>query len=591
MRIKKKTESEKRAFISYSHADKREVDQVVLSLLESGCRVWMDNGSIAPGSAWRDSIAEGIVASECVIAFISQSYMDSENCRVELGYALDKKKRIICILLQDHVRLSGGLEMYLLHNQAILRSEFETLDGLAQRILSALPASVIEAPEEDVSTATRQRMSAGRRAIGIREPEPEPDAPKGPNLQKVNRRRKWKIFKRRAMAILGIAAVLAAALGIYTGVRAVRKKLYKIDLTEYVAEPVFEGLNGHGRLTGELVLDRERLKEDFDRGIALQKWDEDHPAPEYDAVFTGVSLSADASEELSNGDVCTISIDYDAEMLEELCGIRFTGKELEVVVEGLQEYVSSDPFAGVSLVLGGIAPNASLEFRFPEDNLTGGKDYRWTVNGEAVSSPVDIGDIISIELTSDGQAAWDEAGMTPSRTKTEYTVQEGDVESYIRNAEDLSSEALDSLAAEAQSLVEAETATWSVTPTIQQTAVWLLTPKADYIHDEVPFLVYLYRTQHRDADGLPVIRYLSVSTSGLWKAASSDGVISLEENPGTESGGLAPKAEAGSDTSYTSGIAYSLKDFSRSAAADSREELFNSQVGRYKDRYQVEELK
>ena len=165
------------------------------------------------------------------------------------------------------------------------------------------------------------------------------------------------------------------------------------------------------------------------------------------------------------------------------------------------------------------------------------------------------------------------------------------------------------LDAEALSLIEASTASWSYRPEIQIDRLWLMIPKPDYRGDYAPYLVYSFRAEGQDSDGNTVTKYLSVATSALWiDAKNTEGVVLAEENTATsgtdpdESGeendtaadettapALAEKTDA--LPSKTEGaIRYSLPDFGRVNSYDDAESLESSEITARVDKYQANEM-
>lgn len=104
-------------FISYSHKDSKEVWPIVAKMQRDGYCVWYDEG-IDPGSEWDDNIASHIEKCGCMLAFISQNYLNSENCRDELSYARDLSINRLLIYLED-VALPSGMAMRLNRLQAV----------------------------------------------------------------------------------------------------------------------------------------------------------------------------------------------------------------------------------------------------------------------------------------------------------------------------------------------------------------------------------------------------------------------------------------------------------------------------------------
>ena len=96
-------------FISYAHANSPAVMQITEVLSERGYRIWYDEG-IEVGSEWPEYIAEHLAKAGLMIAFLSNAYIRSDNCRKEMHYALSKKIPIINIFLEE-TQMTPGMEM------------------------------------------------------------------------------------------------------------------------------------------------------------------------------------------------------------------------------------------------------------------------------------------------------------------------------------------------------------------------------------------------------------------------------------------------------------------------------------------------
>lgn len=104
-------------FISYAHKDVDIVLDIVSSMQQDGYNLWYDTG-IAPGANWDDYIASKINTCSYFIAFISENYLNSTNCKDELNYARDHVDHILLVYLSD-VALPAGMQMRLSLSQAI----------------------------------------------------------------------------------------------------------------------------------------------------------------------------------------------------------------------------------------------------------------------------------------------------------------------------------------------------------------------------------------------------------------------------------------------------------------------------------------
>lgn len=96
-------------FISYAHADSPDVMRVIADMHSRGFRIWYDEG-IEVGSEWPECIAEHLGAAHLMLAFISEAYMKSDNCRREMHYALSKRIKVINIFLEQ-TAMTPGMEM------------------------------------------------------------------------------------------------------------------------------------------------------------------------------------------------------------------------------------------------------------------------------------------------------------------------------------------------------------------------------------------------------------------------------------------------------------------------------------------------
>ena len=113
-------------FISYAHIDGGTVLPIIDAMKCSGINIWYDEG-IEAGSEWPEYIAEKVMHCSKFLLFISRAYLDSQNCKRELNFAISRKKDILSVYLED-VELSPGMEMQLGTYQAVFRKRFSTLN-------------------------------------------------------------------------------------------------------------------------------------------------------------------------------------------------------------------------------------------------------------------------------------------------------------------------------------------------------------------------------------------------------------------------------------------------------------------------------
>lgn len=122
-------------FISYAHKDSATVLPIVEGLAAHGFRVWYDAG-IEVGSEWPEYIAEHLCDSGCVIAFITEAALGSQNCRREINFAIDRRKQMLAVYLEE-VELSVGMQMQLGTLQALFRDGYKDTAAFLEALCAA----------------------------------------------------------------------------------------------------------------------------------------------------------------------------------------------------------------------------------------------------------------------------------------------------------------------------------------------------------------------------------------------------------------------------------------------------------------------
>ncbi|MBQ8907809.1 MAG: TIR domain-containing protein [Clostridia bacterium] len=111
-------------FVSYAHKDSYSVLPIISTLQDNGYRVWFDQG-IEAGSEWPAFIAERLKNCSKVIAFVSNAFVESRNCRNEINYALNLNKEMLVVYLEQ-TELMYGLELQLVSSQALYKYKLAT---------------------------------------------------------------------------------------------------------------------------------------------------------------------------------------------------------------------------------------------------------------------------------------------------------------------------------------------------------------------------------------------------------------------------------------------------------------------------------
>ena len=104
-------------FISYAHTNSDVVLPIIEALANNGFRVWYDAG-IEAGTEWPEYVAEKLLGSSVVIAFISEAALKSQNCRREINFAISERKDVLSIYTEN-VTLTPGMKMILGLTQAM----------------------------------------------------------------------------------------------------------------------------------------------------------------------------------------------------------------------------------------------------------------------------------------------------------------------------------------------------------------------------------------------------------------------------------------------------------------------------------------
>lgn len=151
-------------FVSYSHQDRDRVEPIIKELYEMDYRLWYDTG-IAVGSRWPDTIADHVIDSNCVVAFISKNAVASTYCQEELFFALEEGKPVVAVYLED-IKLSSGLRMRLSAKQAIYRYRFDN----DKDFIVKLDKEIVVRPSKMApSPFSQQKKKSSAKAAGVPE--------------------------------------------------------------------------------------------------------------------------------------------------------------------------------------------------------------------------------------------------------------------------------------------------------------------------------------------------------------------------------------------------------------------------------------
>ena len=146
-------------FISYAHRDSALVLPIIERMYADGFRVWYDEG-IDPGTEWDEFIAEHIDRCGYFIAFMSENYLASSNCKDELNYARDLEKNRLIVYLGD-VALPKGMAMRINRLQSIFYHRYADKEKFYEVLYSANGiaehrGTAVSAPSPRLSASSRK---------------------------------------------------------------------------------------------------------------------------------------------------------------------------------------------------------------------------------------------------------------------------------------------------------------------------------------------------------------------------------------------------------------------------------------------------
>lgn len=190
-------------FISYAHANSPAVMQVVEALQQQGFSVWYDDG-IEVGSEWPEYIAQHLANAGVMVAFLSNAYMRSDNCRKEMHYALTKRIPIVNIFLEQ-TQMTPGMEMQVGNLFALMKYTMSD-DVFYEKLFAApqLDAGLLAEGNGTVTKPKRRRTKKVPVDLNV-------------EAQKKKRRRVRRIVRLSLVGLLLIACVVLGIIGYSTG--------------------------------------------------------------------------------------------------------------------------------------------------------------------------------------------------------------------------------------------------------------------------------------------------------------------------------------------------------------------------------------
>ena len=162
-------------FISYAHKDFERVQPVIRTLQENGFRLWYDEG-IDPGTEWDKNIAAHIADCSYFIAFISNAYLASSNCKDEINFARDLDKKRFLVYIED-VDLPQEMQMRLSRIQNIFMHKYPDKNVFYNKLFAAEGIDVCREATYAETTAAKIPAAAPAQSTSTPYPYKQKNSP------------------------------------------------------------------------------------------------------------------------------------------------------------------------------------------------------------------------------------------------------------------------------------------------------------------------------------------------------------------------------------------------------------------------------
>lgn len=91
-------------FFSYSRNDGKFALRLGEDLRKAGVDIWIDQIDIPPSEPWDEEIEKALTGSDCLLVILSHTSVASDNVLNEINYALESKKQVLPILLENNIK-------------------------------------------------------------------------------------------------------------------------------------------------------------------------------------------------------------------------------------------------------------------------------------------------------------------------------------------------------------------------------------------------------------------------------------------------------------------------------------------------------
>ncbi|KAI9330913.1 kinase-like domain-containing protein [Zopfochytrium polystomum] len=159
-----------KAMISYAWKDKEVVRPLVEKLRRMNVRVWIDTNNMADNI--NESMIEGIRHSAAVVAFLSDSYVESHNCKLEIKFANDIRKPIVPVHLSSSKAIQYSAAAFVTAGQLYVDLQKGVTSTAHEQIaarlfkLSRIGLDAVTIPDDDVVVFSNQDNLLGEGSFG-----------------------------------------------------------------------------------------------------------------------------------------------------------------------------------------------------------------------------------------------------------------------------------------------------------------------------------------------------------------------------------------------------------------------------------------
>ncbi len=151
-------------FVSYSHADTKEVADVLKIVDKEKFRFWYDD-TMEIGEDFREELRARIENCHGVLLFVSPASMRSKYCGMEIISAYKYNKKIYPIYLEDDVDIPAPLKMILENLQHVKGIKNHTSEKYIYKLISGLPIETMRSLQIDDGVLLR--CKDGSTSLGV----------------------------------------------------------------------------------------------------------------------------------------------------------------------------------------------------------------------------------------------------------------------------------------------------------------------------------------------------------------------------------------------------------------------------------------